>query len=106
ADFVGWGACVRGGGPPQYSGWLFRSNEAAAPLPRRDRAELAQHLGAGPRADLRAIADRVARNANPRVAAAGWRVYNQYLKANGIESGAASYTEVVRLILGTRFSPI
>ena len=36
-------------------------------------------------------------------AEAGWRVYNQYLKANRVESGTRSYTEVVRLILGTRY---
>jgi hypothetical protein len=31
-------------------------------------------------------------------------VYNQYLKANRVESGTLSYTEVVRLILGTRYN--
>ena len=30
---------------------------------------------------------------------------NQYLKANRVEAGAASYSEVIRLILGTRFNP-
>jgi hypothetical protein len=40
---------------------------------------------------------------NPQVSAAGWRVYDQYLKANKVEAGAASYAEVVRLILGTTF---
>jgi hypothetical protein len=31
-----------------------------------------------------------------------WRVYDRYLKANRIEEGAASYAQVVRLLLGTR----
>lgn len=105
ANFVAWLACMRGSEPEQYSGWLFLYSEAAGTLPRTDRAELATHLDAGPLADLRAIASRVARNASPRVSAAGWRVYNQYLKANRVESGTASYAEVVRLILGTRFNP-
>ena len=105
ANFVGWLACMRGSDPHQYSGWLFLYSEAAGTLPRSDRAELAKRLDAGPLADLRAISARAARNVSPRVSATGWRVYNQYLKANRVESGTASYAEVVRLILGTRFNP-
>jgi hypothetical protein len=105
ANFVGWLACVRGSEPEQYSGWLFLYGEAAGTLSRADRADLTTRLDPGPLADLRAVAARVARNASPRVSAAGWRVYNQYLKANRVESGMASYAEVVRLILGTRFNP-
>jgi hypothetical protein len=47
----------------------------------------------------------VARNRSARVAQVGWRVYNQYLQANRVESGTASYGEVIRLVLGTRFNP-
>jgi hypothetical protein len=61
-------------------------------------------LGPGPREDLQAIRDRFARNVSPRVSAVGWKVYDSYLKANRVESGAASYAEVVRLILGVRFT--
>jgi hypothetical protein len=43
------------------------------------------------------------RNVSPRISAAGWRVYDSYLKANRVEAGAASYAEVVRLVLGVRF---
>jgi hypothetical protein len=32
-------------------------------------------------------------------------VYDRYLKANQVESGAASYGEVVRLVLGTKMGP-
>lgn len=105
ANFVGWVTCLRGDAPHQYSGWLFLYSEAAATLPAADRRELGSRVQEGPRADLRAISDRVLRNRSPRVAAVGWRVYNEYLKANRIESGVASYTEVVKLILGTRFNP-
>ena len=63
---------------------------------------MAASLAAGPRADLRAIRERYARDVNPRVADAGWRVYDSYLKANRVEAGAASYDEVVRLVLGLR----
>ena len=105
ANFVGWLACMRGSESHQYSAWLFLFNEAAAQIPRADRQELIAPLTAGPRADLRAIADRVTRNRSARVSEAGWLVYNQYLKANRVESGTASYGEVIRLILGTRFNP-
>jgi hypothetical protein len=42
------------------------------------------------------------RDVNPRVASAGWRVYDSYLKANRVEAGTTSYDEVVRLVLGLR----
>jgi hypothetical protein len=63
---------------------------------------LSDALAAGPRADLLAIRDRYAREVNPRVSTAGWRIYDSYLKANRVAAGAASYDEVVRLVLGTR----
>ena len=61
-------------------------------------------LGPGPRADLLAIRDRYGREVNPRLSAAGWRVYDSYLKANRVAAGAASYDEVIRLVLGTRLA--
>ena len=86
----------------QYSGWLFLFDELVNSLRRADRADVVARLDAGPRADLRAIAARLARDVKPQVSAAGWRVYDQYLKANRIEAGAASYAQVVRLVLGTK----
>src|SRR5713101_264021 len=102
ANFVGWLACVRGRVGDQYSGWLFLYSELARAVTARDRAMLAATLGPGPRADLQAIRDRFAREVNPRVSTAGWWVYDSYLKANRVEAGAASYAEVVRLVLGVR----
>ena len=106
ANFVGWLTCMRGDERHQYSAWIFLFNEAAGQIARGDRQGLIARLEAGPRGDLRAIADRVERNRSPRLAEAGWIAYNQYLKANRVESGTASYAEVIRLILGTRFSPM
>jgi len=105
ANFVGWLSCMRGDAPRQYSAWIFLYSEAASQLSRGDRQQLGQRLDAVPRDDLRAIADRVARNRSARVSQVGWQVYNQYLQANRVESGTASYGEVIRLILGTRFNP-
>jgi hypothetical protein len=103
ANFVGWLACLRGSAADQYSAWLFLYGELTPSVSARDRAALASALADGPRTDLRAIRARVARHLNPRLSAAGWRVYDSYLKANRVESGAASYAEVVRLVLGVRF---
>jgi hypothetical protein len=105
ANFVGWLTCVRGSVANQYSGWLFLHSELARAMRGRDRAAVSAMLAAGPRADLNAIATRYREQVNPRISAAGWRVYDQYLKANRIEAGAASYDEVIRLVLGVRFGP-
>jgi hypothetical protein len=102
ANFLGWLACVRAAPPQQYSGWLFLYTEVSATLRGRDRSDFIDRLGPGPRADLTAIRERFAREVSPKVSAAGWRVYDQYLKANRVQAGAASYAQVVRLVLGTR----
>jgi uncharacterized protein DUF3810 len=102
ANFVGWLACLHASGAAQYSAWLFLYGELLQAAPARDRAAIAATLAPGPRADLRAIRDRVARQVSPGLSAVGWRVYDSYLKANRVEAGAASYGEVVRLVLGAR----
>ena len=102
ANFAAWLSCIRGSPPHAYSGWLFLYGELARAVSGRDRAALSSALAAGPRADVRAIHDRYAREVNPRVSMVGWRVYDSYLKANRVQAGAASYDEVVRLVLGVR----
>jgi hypothetical protein len=104
ANFVGWLACLRASPAAQYSGWLFLYAELAQAASERDRRDVAARLGPGPRADLRAIRERILRHVSPRVSAAGWRVYDSYLKANRVEAGAASYEEVVRLVVGARLA--
>ena len=99
---MGWLACLRASPPAQYSGWLFLYGELVRAANGADRAAIAATLAAGPRADLNAIRERIARQVSPRVSAVGWRVYDSYLKANRVEAGAASYEEVVRLVLGAR----
>jgi len=101
ANFVAFLVCMRSDEPRRYSAWMAIYSEASAMLSRAARQALAARLAPGPRADLRAIADRVARHVSVRVSQAGWRVYNEYLKANRVEAGAASYSEVIRLVLGT-----
>jgi hypothetical protein len=103
ANFVAWLTGVHGSPAAQYSAWLFMYEQALSSLRRNQRGDVARKLDPGPREDLRAIAERQRRNVRPVVANTGWRVYDQYLKANRIPSGAASYAEVVRLVLQTRF---
>ncbi|HKF68304.1 MAG TPA: DUF3810 family protein, partial [Vicinamibacterales bacterium] len=102
ANFVGWLTCARANTPAQYSGWLFLYEQLMRDLSRHDREYVVKRLAAGPRADLREIAARLARDVRPQVSAAGWRVYDTYLKANRVEAGAASYEQVVRLVMGTQ----
>jgi len=101
ANFVGWLTCVRGTPSQQYSGWLFLYSEVLAWLPRERAQPISALLSAGPRADLQAMRERSLRELSPRVSGAGWLVYDQYLKANRVEAGTASYAQVVQLVLGT-----
>jgi hypothetical protein len=103
ANFAGWLTCVRGAPAHRYSGWLFLFGELSRAMRGGDRIVVVAGLAAGPRDDLRAIARRIEQHVNPRVATVGWRVYDQYLKANRVERGAASYADVVKLVLGVRF---
>jgi len=105
ANFVGWLTCLRGSVADQYSGWLFLYSELSRAVRPHDRGALVATLAAGPRADLNAIADRYRRQVNPSVSAAGWHVYDRYLKANRVAAGTASYDQVVRLVLSVRFGP-
>ena len=105
ASFAGWLACMRAGAPARYSGWLFLYWQVNAEVDNAGRERLASVLGAGPRRDIDAIAERLRRGQLPWLRTAGWQVYDQYLKANRVEEGVRSYGAVVTLILRTRFEP-
>jgi Protein of unknown function (DUF3810) len=105
ASFVGWLTCMRADVPARYSGWLFLYWQINGEVDERGRSTLADALGAGPREDIDAIVERLRRGERPWLRAAGWRVYDQYLKANRVEKGVRSYGAVVTLILRARFGP-
>jgi hypothetical protein len=105
ANFVGWLTCLRAGPADQYSGAIFLYSEVSRSVQGQARGLVRTRLDAGPLEDLRAIARRQTQEIDPRVAQAGWRVYDRYLKANRVERGTASYAEIVRLVLGVRMSP-
>ena len=103
ANFLGWLVCMRGSAPIQYSGWLSLYGTVVGTLPKPDREEITRALGEGPRADLRAISDRIRRYTVPAASRAGYALYDRFLKANRVEAGVRSYGEVLRLMLGTKF---
>jgi len=105
ANFVGWLTCIHGSAAAQYSAWLFLYREVIGVVAAGDRGAVSNGLAAGPRDDLRAIDQRIHGRASAMLSAAGWQVYDRYLRANRVQGGTASYAGVIRLILGTRFSP-
>ena len=105
ASFVGWLTCMGAGAPARYSAWLFLHAQVANEIDAAGGSQLAGVLGAGPRADIQAIAERVQRGQRPWLRDAGWQVYDQYLKANRVDEGVRSYGAVVTLLLRTRFEP-
>lgn len=103
ASFVGWLACVRAGIEAQYSGWLALYWQVNSEVNQAEQARLAEALGAGPQRDIDAVVARVRAGEWPWLQNAGWRMYDQYLKANRVEEGVRSYGAVVTLILAARF---
>lgn len=105
ANFIGWLACLQGDIRAQYSGWLALYPYLLRSLSDEERRAVASELSPGPRRHLSAIAERLAR-ASPLVRRTAARAYDQFLKANRVDAGIASYDEVVSLVIGTRFSPL
>ena len=105
ANYVGWLACLDASPADQYSGWLFLYEELVAAASADAREMARSKLAPGPRADLAAIARRVQRDVNVAVSTAGWQAYDRYLKMNQVTAGAASYSHVVTLVVGSRGGP-
>ena len=98
ASAVGWFACMDGTPDLAYSASLYLILEAAASLPADARRQAYASLSPGVRADLEAIGRRLQKQ-QPQVQEAASRVYDQYLKANRVADGTASYSRALRLIL-------
>jgi hypothetical protein len=102
ASFVGWLTCLRADAAAQYSGWVALYWQVSSEVDQADRAAIAKTLTDGPRRDLNAVVDRIRRSEQPWLRDAGWRLYDQYLKANRVEEGIRSYGAVLTLILRAR----
>jgi hypothetical protein len=103
ASFVGVLTCIRAATPAAYSGWLYLYWQISAEVGSADRRRLAAILQEGPRQDVNAIAERLRRGQIALLRDAGWRVYDQYLKANRVEEGVRSYDLVLTLLAQARF---
>jgi hypothetical protein len=95
--------CLRADPAAQYSGWLALYWQVSGEVGQSDRSAIADTLEAGPRRDLEAVVARIRRGEQAWLRDAGWRVYDQYLKANRVEEGVRSYGAVLTLILRARF---
>jgi hypothetical protein len=103
ANFIAFVTCMQGDLDQRYSAWLAVYEHVWSVLPRSDRAALAARLREEPRNDLRAMAARYEKS-TPVVRNAAREVYDGYLRANRVKEGIASYTGVVRLLLGAGFA--
>jgi Protein of unknown function (DUF3810) len=99
ASFVAWLTCQQGDALARYSGWFAIYETVFASLPKEERSRLAATLDPGPRHDVQRAAARYARSSQV-VRATAREAYDTYLRANRVGEGIASYTGVVRLILG------
>ena len=99
ANFVAWLATIDAGADvaSRYSGFLFLLSETSAQVPRDARRASLERLAEGPRRDLDAIAAR-ARQRIDLVQRVGWRVYDSYLRSQGVREGIVSYSRVIDLI--------
>lgn len=98
ASAVGWLACMRGSPQLAYSASLYLIMEAASALPGDTRQAVMKQLDAGVRADIDAILLRLQRG-KPVVQRTASRVYDEYLRANRVADGTASYGRALSLIL-------
>jgi hypothetical protein len=102
ASAVGWLACMKGDAVLGYSASLYLVMETARAMPAAMRESAMAKLDPGVKADIDAIALRMTAQ-KPAVQETTSRVYNEYLKANRVEDGTASYGRALTLILSTPF---
>jgi hypothetical protein len=103
ASAVGWLACMKAGPAAAYSASLYLIGEAASALPPAEREAAMARLDAGVRSDLDAVAERMRREQHPRVQETTSQIYGQYLKANRVQDGVASYRRALSLVLSPPF---
>ncbi len=98
ANFISVVACTNASDPlVAYSGWLLIWFN----LPRD--VHVTHRLGRQASADVRAIVARFRRLMNPQIARTQALFYNQYLHANHVKAGSASYRLFVRWLTGADF---
>jgi hypothetical protein len=103
ANAVGWLACMKGSPSAAYSASLYLIMEAGHALSQEVVTNLVAKLDPGVREDLDTIAQRMQQQQRPDVRRTAFRVYDEYLKANRVADGSASYGRALELILSPRF---
>jgi hypothetical protein len=98
ASAIGWSACMRGDASLVNSAAMSLVVEAGAALPRAVWAEVLARTDPGVVDDLRALNERLAA-IHPRVRDVSFKVYDEYLKANNVNDGVASYSRVLQLVM-------
>jgi hypothetical protein len=103
ASFVAWLMCLEAGGAARYSGHVFALLKAAGASPGKGGQWLRR---AGPvvTADIGAMHERYL-GSSPVVRRAASATYDQFLRANRVESGIRSYDEVLQLMLASGPNP-
>ena len=99
ASVVAWLACQGGSPALRYSSALAVLPHLLTGLPRTTQKDVIAGLAAGPIADLRAIAARLA-DQKPWVHAFAWQTYDRFLRANRVSEGVARYDAVARVLIG------
>jgi hypothetical protein len=102
ASAVGWLACIRGNPTLAYSASVGLIMDAIGGLPSGEQRRVYGRLEPGVRADIARVAERL-RQQKPQVQQAATRVYDEYLKANRVADGTASYDRALTLILSPGF---
>ena len=102
ASAVGWLACMKGDPVLGYSASLYLVMETARAMPADLREKAMARLDVGVRADIDAIAKRM-QEQKPAVQETTARVYDNYLKANRVTDGTASYGRALTFILSPPF---
>jgi hypothetical protein len=96
ANYIGTLTCLRSNDPLiRYSGAFWTYGDL--PLAQRKRL----HLDPRVAADFKASRDRFLRRYKPQIFAMQWRVYDRFLRSNGVKGGVASYGYFLRLLVGT-----
>jgi len=102
ASAVGWLACMKAGPASAYSASLFLITETAQAMPQSARETVFSRLDANVKSDLDAIAKRMQQQ-KPSVQRTTAAVYDEYLRANRVADGTASYGRALTLVLSSPF---
>ena len=98
ASAVAWLACTLGDPDLAYSGHLSVVLEAASAMPPSVWRELRPKLDPGVVEDIVALEKRL-KEQEPVVRDTAFKVYDRYLKSNGVSDGVRSYSRMLRVVV-------